>query len=191
MDVYLLFRAIHIVGFIVLGGGLLAVFISELRAYRLADVNWFAEAAWYTAMFYDGLVLPGAILVAISGVLLVFELGLRFFSEPWLVGMWGLFLFEFIEGNTVTRAQFRRTPRRSRRALKSGKLTDWDREEARTLQGRVTHYLDLPLFVAIVYCGAMRPDRWTYVLEAIAVAAVVAIILTSALPRLLRHSGKG
>jgi hypothetical protein len=96
MDYYLLLRLVHIIGFISLGGGLLAVFVSELRAYRTADVNGFAEAAWYTATFYDALVAPGAVLVGLSGLFLIFELGIGFLSEPWLVGMWGLFLFEFI-----------------------------------------------------------------------------------------------
>ncbi len=114
MDSYLLLRFVHITGFISLGGGLLAVFISELRAYRTTNVTAFAEAAWYTATFYDALVVPGSVFVGSSGLFLAFDLGLGFLSEPWLAGMWGLFLFEFIEGNTVTRVQFRRTLRRSR-----------------------------------------------------------------------------
>ena len=85
MDYYPLLRLGHIVGFVLLGGGLLAVFVSELRAYRTSDVHRFAEAAWYTATFYDALVLPGAVLVAVSGLLLIFELGLGIFGEPWLV----------------------------------------------------------------------------------------------------------
>jgi Predicted integral membrane protein (DUF2269) len=87
MDYYLLLG--HIAGFILLGGGLLAVFVSELRAHTTDDVHVFAEAAWYTAIFYDALALPGALLVGLSGLLLIFELGLGFFEEPWLVGMWG------------------------------------------------------------------------------------------------------
>ena len=186
MDYYLLLRLVHIVGFITLGGGLLAVFVSELRAYRTEDVNRFAEAAWYTATFYDGLVLPGAVLVGLSGLLLILELGLGFFTEPWLVGMWGLFLFEVIEGNTITRAQFQRALRRSREALATGRLTGLDREEARTLLGRVTHFLDVPLFLVIVYCGAMRPDSWAHVLAAIAIALVATTILSVAVPKLAR-----
>jgi uncharacterized membrane protein len=186
LDYYLLLRLLHIVGFIILGGGLLAVFVSELRAYRSADINRFAEAARYTATFYDGLVLPGAVLVGLSGAFLIFELGLGLFTEPWLVGMWGLFLFEFIEGNTITRGQFQRTLRRSREALATGRLTGPDREEARTLLGRVTHFLDVPLFLVIVYCGAMRPDSWAHVLAAIAVALVATMILTVAVPKLAR-----
>ena len=57
--------------------------------------------------------------------------------------------------------------------------------------GRVAHFLDLPLFIVIVYCGAVRPYSWTYVLGATAVAVVVAIILTNVLPRLVRHSAIG
>lgn len=184
MDSYLLLRMLHIVGFILLGGGLVAVFVSELRAYRTTDVHRFAEAAWYTATFYDGLVVPGAVLLAVSGVLLILELGLGFFDEPWLVGMWGLFLFEMIEGNTVTRAQFRHTLRRSREALARGRLTDRDRDEARSLLGQVTHFLDLPVLLVIVYCGAMRPDSWTEVLAALGLALVAAAALTALVPRL-------
>jgi uncharacterized membrane protein len=190
VDYYTILRFSHIVGFILLGGGLLAVFVSELRAYRTRDVQIFAEAAWYTATFYDGLVLPGAIVVGLSGLFLTLDLGLGFFAEPWLVGMWGLFLFELIEGNTVTRVQFRRTLRRSRVALQSGELTTEHREEARTLLGQVTHFLDVPLFLVIVYCGPMRPGTWSHVLLAIVVALVAAFLLTAMVPRLaLREPG--
>ena len=114
MDVYPLLRLLHFIGFIFLGGGLLAVFVSEWRGYRTGEPTVFAEAARYTAIFYDALVLPGAILIWVSGPLLVLQLGLGMFDAPWLVAMWGVFLFEFIEGNTVTRIQFRRTLRLSR-----------------------------------------------------------------------------
>jgi uncharacterized membrane protein len=184
VDYYTALRFSHILGFILLGGGLLAVFVSELRAHRTRDIHIFAEAAWYTATFYDGLVLPGAIAVGLSGLLLTLELGLGFFAEPWLVGMWALFLFELVEGNTVTRAQFRRTLRRSRSALQSGDLTNEHRQEARTLLGQVTHFLDVPLFVVIVYCGAMRPGTWSHVLLAIVVALGAAFLLTATVPRL-------
>ena len=186
MDYYSALRFGHMVGFIALGGGLLAVFISELRAYRTVDACRFAEAAWYTAMFYDALVLPGASIVSVSGLLLVVELGLGWFSEPWLVGMWGLFLFEFIEGNTITRREFQRTLRRSGVVLESEELTPRDREDARTPLGQITHFLDVPLFMAIVYYGATRPDTWAHVLAALAAALMLAAILTVAVPRLAR-----
>jgi len=184
MGYYELLRFAHIIGFMLLGGGLLAVFISELRAYRTEDVHVFAEAAWYTATFYDGLVVPGALLVGLSGLLLVFELALGFFDQPWLTAMWALFLFELIEGNTVTRLQFRRTLRRSRAALGQGRLTDDVRDEARTPIGQIAHFLDLPLLAVIVYCGAVRPDSWLQVLVALLAALVAAAVLSLVVPRL-------
>ncbi len=184
MDYYTLLKLAHIVGFILLGAGLLAVFISELRAYRTRDIRVFAEAAWYTAVFYDALTLPGAVLAGLSGVLLILVLGLPLFSEPWLVGMWGLFLFEFIEGNTVTRIQFRRTLRKSVKAVQLGELSDEVRNEARTLLGQITHFLDVPLFLVIVHCGAVRPGSWGHLVTAIIAAVAAAMVLTFVIPRL-------
>jgi uncharacterized membrane protein len=187
MDTYALLRLGHVVGAILLGGGLLAVFVSELRAWRTDDVRVFAEAAWYTATFYDGLVVPGALLLGASGLLLKLELGLGWFEEPWLVGMWGLFLFEVVEGNTVTRVQFRRALRRSRAALPAGSLTAEVRAETRSLLGQITHFLDLPLFLVIVWCGVIRPGSWSEVITAVVVALVAAALLTAAVPRLARR----
>lgn len=53
---------------------------------------------------------------------------------------------------------------------------------------QLTHFLDLPLFLVIVYCGAMRPDSWRHVLAAIAVALVATVILAAAVRRLIRPS---
>lgn len=187
MDYYTLLKFGHIVGFILLGGGLLAVFISEFQAYRTTDMKVFAEAARYTAIFYDSLAIPGALLVGISGFFLIFELGLGFFDEPWLVGMWGLFLFEFIEGNTVTRIQFRKTLRRSRDALARGApLTEDVRDEARSLLNQIVHFLDIPLFTVIVYCGTVRPDSWAHILIAIGIGLFFATLLKFLVPRVAR-----
>jgi len=190
MDYYTLLKFGHIIGFILLGGGLLAVFISELQAYRTTDMKVFAEAARYTAVFYDSLVISGALLVGISGFFLILELGLGFFEEPWVVAMWGLFLFEFVEGNTVTRIQFRKTLRQSHNARERGaSLTDDVRVEARSLLNQIVHFLDIPLFTVIVYCGTVRPDSWAHVLTAIAIGLFVATLLIIFVPRLARKSG--
>lgn len=104
--------------------------------------------------------------------------------------MWGLFLFEFIEGNTITRFQFRKTLSRSRAALDRGNLlTEEIREEARSLLNQVVHFLDIPLFTVIVYCGTVRPDTWPHVLTAIAIGLTVAALLTAFVPRLARPRG--
>lgn len=47
MDFYQLLRFFHFIGFIFLGGGLLAVFVSEWRGYSATRPVIFAEAAFY------------------------------------------------------------------------------------------------------------------------------------------------
>lgn len=184
MDYYTFLKFLHIIGLVSLGGGLLAVFVSELRAYGTDDIAVFAEAARFTAVFYDALAVPGAVILAISGVLLIFELGLGFFEEPWLIGMWTLFVFEFIEGNIVTRVQFRRTLRESRRFIAEGRMTPEMRRQARTAVGTFTHFLDIPLFVVIVYCGAVRPGVWPDIIVALVSAVLVSMVLAAIVPRL-------
>ena len=190
MDIYLLLKFAHFLGFILLGGGLLAVWVSEFQAYRTNEIGVFAESARYTAIFYDFLVIPGAITVATSGFFLVQNLGLGFFDEPWLITMWGLFLFEFIEGNTITRIQFRKTLRRSQKALIDGQALNTEiREDARSLINQVVHFLDIPMTMVIVYCGVMRPDNWTPILTAIAIALTATALLVILVPRLARKNG--
>ena len=61
MDTYLLLRFGHFAGFILLGAGLLAVFLSELRAYRTRDPKLFAEAVENTSKKpVEGVVASGA-----------------------------------------------------------------------------------------------------------------------------------
>ena len=184
MDAYLLLRLLHFAGFIFIGGGLLAVFVSELRAYLTTETKSFVEAAQYTAIFYDGLVLPGAVMILISGPLLIHQLGVGYFAAPWIVGMWALFAFEFIEGNTITRIQFQRTLRLSKLLPQDQPLTKERREGVRSFLGQFAHFLDIPLFFAIVYCGVARPDDWKEVIAAIAGALAAATVLTLCVPRI-------
>jgi uncharacterized membrane protein len=181
MDLYPLLRLGHVAGFILLGGGLAAVFLADWRGRRTRDVRVFAEAAHFTALFYDGLVVPGALLLAASGLGLVFELGLGFLDAPWLAGMWGLFLFEFVEGNTVTRVVYRRTLKQAQQVLAAtGAPAAF---ASQSLVGRLTHFLDLPLFAVIVYCGVIRPESWAGLGMAVSIAVAIAVALTLSAPR--------
>lgn len=184
MDPYLLLRFLHFMGFMLIGGGLAAVFVSEWRGYAATDTDVFAEAAYYTAILYDYLVVPGALLQLVTGPLLIWYLGLGYFDSPWLTGMWALFLFEFVEGNTLTRIQFRRTLRVSRSMPAHRPLTVEAQREARTFVGRLTHFLDMPMMTAIVFLGVTRTESWPVVAATIAVAIAAALVLMVAVPRL-------
>jgi hypothetical protein len=47
-----------------------------------------------------------------------------------------------------------------------------------------THFLDLPLLLVIISLGAIRPDDWGLFAVGVALALIVAAVLTIVLPRL-------
>jgi uncharacterized membrane protein len=122
---YELLKFAHIVGVALIAGGLIGVFVSDLRSRQLRDLALFAEAVRNTAVFYDGLVVPGALILLTSGSWLIVSYygGWDFLQVPWLVGMVVLFAFEFVEGNTVTRLYFVRLRRLTREAVVQGRVT--------------------------------------------------------------------
>ena len=122
MDPYLWLRFAHLVGLMLMSAGLIGVFIADMRSRQVRDVRLFAQAITFIAVFYDGLVVPGALLLLASGTWLIagYHGGWDFLEVPWLAGMVVLFAFEFIEGNTITRLYFVRLRRLTRRAWRSG-----------------------------------------------------------------------
>ncbi len=183
---YEILRFTHFVGLSLMAAGLLGVFLADLRTRQDVPLAVFGEAVRAIVVFYDGLVVPGALLLAASGTWLITLLyGWDFLTTPWLAGMAGLFAAEFIEGNTITRLFFLRLRRATRRAEAEGAMT----EEVTRLRDAnlptVTHFLDLPLLGVIVWLGATRPDTWTAVAMACAVGVVLAAVLSWGIPRLL------
>jgi len=64
---YSLLRYAHLIGLMLMGGGLVGVWISDLRSRKVHDLGLFAEAVRNIAVFYDGVVVPGAIILFVSG----------------------------------------------------------------------------------------------------------------------------
>lgn len=183
---YALLKLAHLIGLALLSGGLIGVFISDLRSRQLTDLRLFAEAVRAIAVFYDGVVVPGALLLLASGTWLIvsFYGGWDFLAEPWLAGMVALFAFEFAEGNTVTRLYFMRLRRLTREAARRGGVTPELEQARRERVPTFTHFLDIPLLLVIVSLGAVRPESWTLFIAGVAVALAVATALTVLLPRL-------
>jgi len=180
-------RLIHILGLSLISGGLIGVFVADLRSRQLSDLHVFAEAVRNIAVFYDGVVVPGALLLLFSGTWLIVEYhgGWEFVRTPWLAGMVFLFAFEFIEGNTVTRLYFMRLRRLAREAIEKGQVTP-AQTDARQKE-RVptfTHFLDIPLLLVIVSLGVLKPETWTQAVVGIGIAQAVATCLTIVLPRI-------
>jgi hypothetical protein len=152
----------------------------------------FSEAVRNIAVFYDGVVVPGAILLLISGTWLVVEFfdGWGFINVPWLAGMAALFAFEFVEGNTITRLYFMRLRRLTDEALKAGAFTpQLERARAETLP-TFTHFLDLPLLFLIVALGVIKPETWTPFIAGLVIAVLISTILTIYIPRLYAWSNE-
>jgi uncharacterized membrane protein len=183
---YFLLKFLHVLGAMLIGGGLIGVWMSDLRSRQLRDLQPFAEAVRNIAVFYDGVVVPGALLLLASGTWMIVQYydGWAFFQVPWLAGMVALFAFEFIEGNTVTRLYFLRLRRLTRTALSEGRFTP----ELAAARGETlptfTHFLDLPLLFVITALGATQPTTWSLFLVGSALAVLVAVFLTVLIPRL-------
>jgi len=184
---YEILRLIHFLGLALISGGLIGVFVSDLRSRQLSDLDVFAETVRNIAVFYDGVVVPGALLILFSGTWLIVEFygGWSFLEIPWLAGMVVLFAFEFIEGNTVTRMYFMRLRRLSRNAVEQGHVTpELSDARQKELVPTFTHFLDIPLLLVIVSLGVIRPDSWLQAIVGSGIALLVATCLTIALPRM-------
>jgi uncharacterized membrane protein len=84
---YSLLRFAHLVGLTLMGAGLIGVWISDLRSRKVRDLVRFAEAIRNVAIFYDGLVVPGALILFVSGAWMTVDFwgGWAFMQHPgWL-----------------------------------------------------------------------------------------------------------
>lgn len=96
--------------------------------------------------------------------------------------MVGLFAFEFIEGNTITRLYFRRLRRLAGDALEHGTVSPALEQARRRHLPTFTHFLDLPTLFVIVALGAIKPYTWSLFLIGTTLAVCAAMLLTRALP---------
>jgi hypothetical protein len=190
---YDLLKFIHILGAILMGAGLVAVWMADLRSRQLRELLPFAEAVRTIAVSYDGLVVPGALLLLASGAWMITEFygGWAFLDRPWLAGMVVLFLAEFIEGNTITRLYFLRLRRMTQQALAEGRFTPELEHERGKLVPSFTHFLDLPALTLIIALGALKPNSWTLFSAGALLAVVIASALTILIPRLYPWSASG
>jgi uncharacterized membrane protein len=191
MDQYLLLRFAHLIGLMLMSAGLIGVFVADMRSRQVRDLRLFAQAVTLIAVFYDGLVVPGALLLLASGTWLIVSHygGWEFLNVPWLVGMVILFAFEFIEGNTITRLYFMRLRRLSRAAMAEERMTpELARARAEQLAS-FTHFLDIPILMVIVSLGALRPNDWTQFGIGVVIAVAAATLLNYVVPRLYPWHG--
>ena len=159
---YLILKYLHVLGAVLMGAGLIGVWLADLRSRQERDLIRFSEAVRYIAVFYDGVVVPGALILLFSGTWLTIQYfgGWDFLETPWLAGMITLFVFEFIEGNTITRLYFMKLRRITNEAMSNGKITpEIEKERGKSIPS-FTHYLDLPILFLIIALGVIKPATW-------------------------------
>ncbi|WP_404380904.1 DUF2269 family protein [Caenispirillum salinarum] len=183
MTAFDLARFGHLIGVMLMFAGLAGVFVCDLRGRRALTMDAARESAALVALFYDGLVVPGAVLLGAAGTWMIWAVhgwdGL--FGQPWLLAMVALFALEFVEGNTITRLAFLKLNRLTREA---GSVPGAALTQARESRLSVfTHFLDMPILLVIIGLGVFRPMEWAPILIALAGAAGVAAVLTVAVPR--------
>jgi hypothetical protein len=183
---YPVLKFLHLLGLTLMGAGLIGVWYADLRSRQVRELPVFGEAVRSIAVLYDGLVVPGALLLLGSGTWLVVTTygGWAFLGMPWLSGMVVLFGFEFIEGNTITRLYFMRLRRLTMEAVRLGQVTTELAEARRRHVPTFTHFLDIPILFVIVALGAMRPNTWALFAAGTLLALIAAAILTAMIPRL-------
>jgi uncharacterized membrane protein len=183
---YTILKYFHVIGAVLMGAGLIGVWLSDLRSRQHRDLIRFSEAVRYIAIFYDGVVVPGALILLGSGTWFTIQYygGWDFIKIPWLAGMIGLFLFEFIEGNTITRLYFMKLRRITQNALDEGKITPELESERAKLTPTFTHYLDIPMLFLIIALGVFKPDTWTVFFVGAAISIAVATFFTIIIPRM-------
>jgi len=183
---YLILKYAHILGAILMGAGLIGVWLADLRSRQHRDLIRFSEAVRYITVFYDGVVVPGALILLCSGTWFTIKYydGLSFIETPWLAGMIFLFAFEFIEGNTVTRLYFMKLRRLTQTALDLGEVTEELERERGKLIPSFTHYLDLPMLFLIVALGTIKPSTWDMFIYGSIIAITLASFFTILVPRL-------
>ena len=60
---YSILNLLHVIGAVLIGGGLIGVWMSDLRSRQVHDLRSLHEAVRNIAVFYDGVVVPGALLL--------------------------------------------------------------------------------------------------------------------------------
>ena len=183
---YSILKYLHVLGAVLMGAGLVGVWLADLRSRQHRDLIRFSEAVRYIAVFYDGVVVPGALILLFSGTWFTVQYygGWDFIKVPWLTGMIALFAFEFIEGNTITRLYFMKLRRMTDEALAIGEITPELEKERSKLVPSFTHYLDLPMLFLIIALGVMKPATWEMFLYGSLIALGLALFFTLLIPRM-------
>ena len=190
----------HLLGALMLGVAIAAGVVTDARARRAPTVAQLADALRRETLFQQRLLLPGIVLLLVSGVALVvvYYGGWSFLGLPWLAAMVLLYALEGLRANTLSRRHAVRLRQLAARVVALGRLTpelDRARSDRQAIFARL---LELAAFLLMLALGIFRPQSWATigagVLAGLLAAAVATYVVGPGIPapsRLSRASVDG
>jgi hypothetical protein len=184
---YTALKLLHVFAFITLGAGLIGVLVTDLRARMSKRFDLLVESIETMLMFYYRVVMPGSLLILLSGFSMIFGYyGWKALDTPWLAGMMVLFVFEFFEGHLIMKFHYLKLKQAVERAKQAGGSVPELDKELRARLTLATHFLDVPNFALIVTLGIVRPNDWTLfsvgITMVIGVTAWMAVVVPRRFP---------
>ena len=190
----------HLLGALMLGVAIAAGVVTDARARRAPTVAQLADALRRETLFQQRLLLPGIVLLLVSGVALVvvYYGGWSFLGLPWLAAMVLLYALEGLRANTLSRRHAVRLRQLAARAVALGRLTPELDRARRDRQAIFARLLELAAFLLMLALGIFRPQSWATigagVLAGLLAAAVATYVVGPGMPapsRLSRASVDG
>jgi hypothetical protein len=181
-----LLNFLHHLGVIILASGLIGAWLAEWRSREVVRLRGYLEAVRSMRVLHDLLVLPGGVLILASGGALIalYHNGIDALTQPWLLGMVVLFLFEFFISNSLTWLHARRLERLAGDDLIAGRLSRELVQAQEQVLPRLAHALAVPILVVILGLGVYRPQDLDSLLVGTLFAVFIAGVLVYVVPRI-------
>lgn len=171
--------ATHLIGALLLGAAVVALWIADARIRRARDCGTIARAGRRAGWVAQRVLMPGVALLAITGVWLVASYygGWNFVRIPWLAGMAAIFVFQSAWARAVTHPHAAHMRSLLAGTRDADPVTPALERARRKPLVRFGQQFEPALFVLAVALGLLRPMHWTSVVTGAIAAALVAAAL--------------
>lgn len=179
---YPLLLGAHVAGAILLGTAAVTMWRLDEQARRATDCGTLLDAARRTQVLGKRLLMPSVLLLAASGIgLVALHWGAwNFVRLPWLAAMAGLFVFQSVWAQVVTRPRAQRIDRLLAGQRSTDRLTPALEQTRDQPLARFGQHLE-PLTVLLALgLGVLRPMDWLTILAAVTTVAAAAGLAATA-----------
>lgn len=176
---YVPLLAAHLLGALLLGTAVVALWIVDARIRRARDCGTIARAGRRAGWVGQRVLMPGVLLLALTGAWLVagYYDGWSFVRIPWLAGMAAIFVFQSAWARAVTHPRAARMRQLLAGTHDADPVTPALERARREPLARFGQQLEPALFALAVALGLLRPMDWAVV----AIGCIAAAALAAAL----------